>query len=186
MDPSNAKDIIPTMADKNSHGEGQDESSDIIVRLLSSPHSHHQRDITAQTSDENENVVNWRHLSQPRHRRISARYGLAIDGSSSTTTSSTTTLSGDEEHASTSLHHVDGSGGYYEGSLSKSGSELGMHFAALGKAAVEASIQERIENVETELNMLRKEREDLLKELRDEMVDERWEEGILAIDDLIR
>lgn len=69
-----------------------------------------------------------------------------------------------------------------------------MHFASLDKIAIAASIEERIRSVEGELNRLREEREEMVRELElgDEMeragagdVDERWEEGVMVIDEMI-
>lgn len=120
-----------------------------------------------------------------------ATAGFMLDADENTSTS-TATLP-DE---ATSLHRVFGTGtdtgtgtvtdSHDQASQSPTGSNLRNHFAALEKSAVEASIQERIKSVETELDRLRAEKNKLLKELQDEMVDERWEEGVLAIDDLIR
>ncbi|KAK3947536.1 hypothetical protein QBC32DRAFT_383726 [Pseudoneurospora amorphoporcata] len=99
----------------------------------------------------------------------------------------------------TSLHYALGTGidtgidtGSHDSCCSQSltGSELRNHFASLEKKAVEASMEEHIKNVETELDELRGEREKMLRELEYEMesaeVDEWWEEGIMAIGDMIR
>ncbi|KAK3485331.1 uncharacterized protein B0T23DRAFT_327381 [Neurospora hispaniola] len=185
-----SKDIIPNMADKTGR---QDDSSDVMTTPNTSLHSvsvhHHRRDIFAVKSPStththhpittplNDNTANWRELSQPRARRLIARHGttfLTKLGSSGRTTS---------------LHHILGRGSHEKGAQDMSGSELRMHFASLDKNAVAASIEERIRSVEVELNRLREEREEMVRELGDEMeradVDERWEEGIVAIDEMI-
>ncbi|ESA41833.1 hypothetical protein GE21DRAFT_9810 [Neurospora crassa] len=189
------------MADKTSR---QDDSSDVITTPNTSLHSvsvhHHRRDIltvkppsTTHTHHHitittththhttfNDNTANWRKLSQPRARRLLARHGptytsLTKLGSSGSGSGRTTT----------SLHHILGSRGSHEkGAQDMSGTELRMHFASMDKNAVAASIEERIRSVEVELNRLRGEREEMVRELElgDEMeragdVDERWEEG---------
>lgn len=182
MDPSNAKDIIPSQADEKRGG--QDDSSGVVVRvrLGSSPSYNrrrrhgrrHQRDVTRDTHKYGfkwkEGEVNWRKSSQPRNRRLLGRFGL--EGTTSTTSTETST---EDNNAST----------YESSSESLSGSNLRDHFTSLDKSAVQVFINERIKRVEFELEKLRAEREKLLKELEDEEVDEQWEDGVLAIDDLM-
>ncbi|KAJ4395783.1 hypothetical protein N0V85_006435 [Neurospora sp. IMI 360204] len=194
MDTS--KDIIPKMADERVNstpslvGRQRQRQEPIPSRQCQRGNS----SAAEKRESHDENDVNWRHLSQPRQRRLLASRIGSLPFVTPTPINDAFTTPGNAFDTSSKAFAAPKNTFTTPSNTSDQepkplyGSELRIHFASLEKTAVEASTKEHISNVEMELKRLREERKNVLREM-DEMelrdVVEMWEEGIMMIDDII-
>ncbi|KAK3388579.1 hypothetical protein B0T20DRAFT_484152 [Sordaria brevicollis] len=173
----------PNFSDSNNnkHNHHHPRAANLCERRTIPARDHERRGVSSETRSGRargmfssiESEEDWRVLSRPRQRRLSSRFGRVLD-----------TIATREQGSQSFLSSASGS------NSELSPSSLRARFLALDQAAVKASIEEHVTNVEAELEKLKAEREQILRELEEEdeedvEVEEQWEEGVRSVDEFM-